>query len=98
MFNPPHPGHVLRDGVIGARLGVTDLATRLGVDRVTLSRVLNGRAGISAEMALRLEKALGTSAQAWLHMQDAYDLWQAERAPGFKRQIAKIERLDEQTA
>jgi len=78
MHNPPHPGEVLRDTVL-AELGVTDFARRLGVSRVALSRVINGRAAVSAEMALRLSAALGGSAESWLRMQAAYDLWRASR-------------------
>ena len=62
MHNPPHPGEVLRDTVL-AELSVTDFARRLGVSRVALSRVINGRAAVSAEMALRLSAALGGSAE-----------------------------------
>ena len=66
MHNPPHPGEVLRDGVFNdAEVSVTEFAARLGVTRVALSRVLNGKAGISADMALRLAAALGGSAQSW---------------------------------
>ena len=89
MHNPPHPGEVLRDGVFtDAGISVTDFAARLGVTRVALSRVLNGKAAISADMALRLAAALGGSAQSWLHMQANYDLWQAEKT--LKREVAKI--------
>jgi len=92
MHNPPHPGEVLRDGVFAdSTVSVTDFAQRLGVTRVTLSRMLNGKAGISAEMALRLAAALGGTAQSWLHMQANYDLWQAEKS--FKREVAKITTL-----
>lgn len=92
MHNPPHPGHVLRDGVFtDTGVTVTDFAKRLGVTRVALSRILNGRAGISADMAVRLAAALGGSAESWLHMQANYDLWQAEKA--LKREVAKIEPL-----
>jgi antitoxin HigA-1 len=92
MFNPPHPGEVLRDGVFTETgITVTQFAERLGVTRVALSRVLNGKAAISADMAVRLSAALGGSAQSWLHMQANYDLWHAQRA--LKRQIAKIEPL-----
>jgi antitoxin HigA-1 len=92
MFNPPHPGEVLRDGVFAdSAITVTEFAERLGVTRVALSRVLNGRAAISADMAVRLAAALGGSAQSWLHMQANYDLWHAQRA--LKRQLAKIEPL-----
>jgi len=93
MFNPPHPGEVLKDGVIDAGISVTELAERLKVDRVTLSRLLNGKAGVSAEMAVRLAKALDGTAESWLYMQAAYDLSQAERRPDLKRQVAKIEKL-----
>ena len=92
MHNPPHPGEVLRDGVFtDSQISVTDFAARLGVTRVALSRVLNGKAGISADMALRLAAALGGSAQSWLHMQANHDLWYAEKS--LKRAVSKIERL-----
>jgi len=84
MFNPPHPGLTLRDDVLPALgLSVTDAAQQLGVARVTLSRVLNGRAAISPEMALRIEAWLGVKrggeARLWLAEQSAYDIWQAEQ-------------------
>ncbi len=92
MRNPPHPGEVLRDGVFtDTGITVTDFAKRIGVTRVALSRVLNGKGGISADMAVRLSAALGGSAESWLHMQADYELWQAEKA--LKREIAKIEPL-----
>ena len=70
MHNPPHPGEILRDGVFAdTGISVTDFAQRLGVTRVALSRVLNGKAAISAEMAVRLAAALGGSATTWLHLQ-----------------------------
>jgi addiction module HigA family antidote len=84
MHNPPHPGETLRDDVLPALgLTVTDAATQLGVTRAALSRVLNGKAAISPEMALRLERWLGIDrggrASVWLAMQSACDLWVAER-------------------
>ncbi len=89
QFNPPHPGEVLRDGVFAdTGITVTEFAAHLGVTRVALSRVLNGKAAISADMAIRLAKALGGSATSWLHMQANFDLWHAERA--LKRATAKI--------
>jgi antitoxin HigA-1 len=92
QFNPPHPGEVLRDGVFaGTGITVTEFAGRLGVTRVALSRVLNGKASISADMAVRLSKALDGSAASWLHMQANYDLWHAERA--LKKSAAKIVKL-----
>lgn len=75
MFNPPHPGKVLRDYL--GDLSVTEAAMHLGVTRVALSRILNGSAGISADMALRLSEALGTSPDLWAGMQSQYDLWQS---------------------
>ena len=92
MHNPPHPGEVLRDGVFtDADITVTDFARRIGVTRVALSRILNGKAGVSADMAVRLAAALGGSAESWLHMHANYDLWKAEKA--LKREVAKIEPL-----
>lgn len=79
MFNPPHPGDVLKDGVMIEGVTVTGLAKQLGVTRVALSRVLNAHAGISADMALKLARVFGGSAESWLYMQANYDLWQAER-------------------
>lgn len=81
MFNPPHPGETLREDVLPALgLSVTQAASELGINRVTLSRVLNGKAGISIDLALRLEAWLdGPSAESWLKGQLAYDLWQAEQ-------------------
>lgn len=94
MFNPPHPGLTLRDDVLPALgLSVTDAAQQLGVSRVTLSRVLNGRAAISPEMALRIEAWLGVerggSARVWLAEQCAYDMWQA--AQKFKAVPMRVE-------
>jgi addiction module HigA family antidote len=78
MHNPPHPGEVLQGTVLGAgSVTVTEFAKQLGVSRVALSRVANGRAAVSADMALRLAAALGGSAESWLAMQAAYDLWHA---------------------
>src|SRR5258706_14836735 len=80
MHNPPHPGEVLADTVLGENgLSVSEFARKLGVSRVALSRVVNGRAAVSADMALRLADALGGSAESWLRMQATYDLWKASR-------------------
>jgi addiction module HigA family antidote len=76
MHNPPHPGEVLRELCIEPLgLSVTEAAEGLGVSRKTLSAVLNGRAGISPEMALRLSIAFETSPESWLNLQTQYDLW-----------------------
>jgi addiction module HigA family antidote len=77
MYNPPHPGEVLREQL--GKMPVSAAAAHLGISRVALSRILNGRAGISAEMSLRLSEALGTSPDLWLKMQLHYDLWIASR-------------------
>lgn len=78
MKNPPHPGYSIKDSCLEPLgLSVTTAAKALGIARHTLSRVLNGRAGISAEMAIRFEKAGWSNADHWLRMQAAYDLSQA---------------------
>ena len=80
MHNPPHPGKLVRRALIeGAKLSVTDAAKALNVGRVTLSKLLNEKAGISPEMAVRLSLALNTSSEMWVNMQAMYDLWQAEK-------------------
>jgi antitoxin HigA-1 len=80
MHNPPHPGEIIRDLCLEPLgLSVTDAAKALGVSRKTLSSILNGRAGISPEMALRLSQAFDTSPESWLNQQIQYDLWHAKR-------------------
>jgi addiction module HigA family antidote len=80
MHNPPHPGLVVKRALIDSTgLSVTDAAKALDVGRVTLSKLINGKAGISPEMAVRLSLALNTSSEMWLNMQMLYDLWQAEK-------------------
>lgn len=88
MHNPPHPGEIIRDLCLEPLgLTVTAAARALGVSRKTLSELLNGRAGVSAEMAVRLSMALGTSAESWLMQQAMYDLHQAR---GKKLKIARL--------
>ena len=83
MHNPPHPGEVLRELCIEPLgITVTDAARSLGVSRKTLSAILNERAGISPEMAIRLSKAFDTTAESWLNQQMQYDLWIANRSLG----------------
>jgi len=80
MFNPPHPGELLKEDVLPELdVTVTEAANQLGVTRVTLSRIINGKAGISPDMALRLAAWLNSSPESWLNMQLAYDLWQARQ-------------------
>lgn len=77
MFNPPHPGEVLREYL--GEMTVTEAAMRLGVSRVTLQRVVSGAAGISPDMAYRLAAAFGTSPELWAGMQMQFDLYQASK-------------------
>jgi antitoxin HigA-1 len=80
MHNPPHPGEVLKTLCLEPLdLSVTEAAKALDVSRKTLSAILNGRAGISPEMVVRLSIAFGTSAESWLSQQVQYDLWHAEQ-------------------
>jgi len=82
IFNPAHPGEVLRDYL--GEVSITEAASRLSITRAHLSRILNGHSSITAEMSLRLSSALGTSPDFWLKMQGQFDLWQASRAASVK--------------
>lgn len=87
MHNPPHPGLIVKRMLIdSAGLSVTDAAKALQVGRVTLSKLLNQKSGISPEMAVRLSLALNTSSEMWINMQSMYDLWRAEK----KRKQLKV--------
>jgi addiction module HigA family antidote len=86
MYNPPHPGELLREYLGAMKVG--DAAKRLRVARSTLSRLLNARAAFTAQMALRLADALGTEPEVWLDLQQQYDLWRASR-----RRRPKVERI-----
>lgn len=80
MFDPPHPGdHVRANCLEPLGLSITAAAKALGVARKTLSELVNGKSGISPEMAIRLEKAFGSSARHWMQLQMNYDLWHAEQ-------------------
>ena len=82
MHNPPHPGLLLKEYLEGYK--ITDVAKRLGVSRVTLSRILNGKAAITPEMALRFSRLLtNTTPNLWLNMQNNYDFWQVEQNQHF---------------
>ena len=103
MFNPPHPGLTLRDDILPALdLQVGEAAAQLGVDRTTLSKVVNGRAAISPSMALRIERWLGRdhggAAEVWLAQQTAYDLWQARVAAKASKTLSGVKALRLQTA
>jgi addiction module HigA family antidote len=80
MHNPPHPGEILRELCLEPlEISITEAAEGLGVSRKTLSAILNGRAGISPEMALRLSIAFDTTPESWLTQQSQYDLWVASQ-------------------
>lgn len=90
MHKPPHPGEILRELCLAPlQLSVTAAAAGLGVSRKTLSAILNGRAGISPEMAVRISIAFDTTAESWLRQQLQYDLWYAEQA----RKRIRVRRL-----
>ncbi len=90
MCNPPHPGEILRELCLEPLgISVTAAASGLDVSRKTLSSILNGRAGISPEMAVRLSIAFETSSESWLNQQSQYDLWQAEQ----RRDSLQVSRL-----
>lgn len=90
MHNPAHPGEVLRDW-LPEEMTVTQAAKELQISRVTLSKLLNGRTGLTAAMALRLSAWLGTTPDVWLGIQTQWDLWQAEQQP--QPNIKPLERL-----
>jgi len=90
MHNPPHPGEVLKKLCLEPlNLTVTAAARSLGVSRKTLSSILNGRGGISPEMAVRLSMAFDTTAESWLNQQLQYDLWHAEK----NRKLLRVTKL-----
>ena len=92
MKNPPHPGRIVRQECIEPLgLTVTEAVRALGVTRQTLNNVVNGRAGVSPEMAIRLSKAFGSSPEVWLGLQLEYDLAQAEKNAG----RIKVERVEQ---
>lgn len=91
MFNPPHPGSILKEDVLPELgISVTEAAAQLGLARETFSRAINGKSAISVDMAIRLEAWLNKpTAESWLHMQAEHDLWQARQ-----NQIPNIELIN----
>lgn len=90
MHNPPHPGEIIKELCLEPlELSVTEAAEALGVSRKTLSSIINGKSGISPEMAVRLSIAFDTSSESWLNQQTQYDLWQAEK----HRKELRVKRL-----
>ena len=91
MHNPPHPGEFIREVYLEPHsMTGRQLASNLRVSPSTLNRILQGRSGISPEMALRLSKALGRSPESWLAMQDNYELWHARRSVD----LASVEKVE----
>jgi addiction module HigA family antidote len=88
VHNPAHPGEILRE-YLPEGVSIGEVAKRLGVTRPAPYALLNGRSGVSAPLALRLEGALGTSAEMWLNMQASHDLWRARKRP------SRVKRLPE---
>lgn len=97
MHSPPHPGEILKEDVL-PELGmtITKAAASLHLTRRALSRVLNGRASVSADMALRLGQWLGNDAEVWLRLQAAHDLWQAAKKP--RPSIARVHVIERESA
>jgi addiction module HigA family antidote len=89
MFNPAHPGRILKEDLAGR--SITEVARHLGIARVTLSRILNGQAGITPEMSLRLSEALGTSPDFWFKMQAQFDFWQATQKK--RKKVAPLRKV-----
>lgn len=80
MHNPPHPGEIIKELCLEPLgVSITEAAKALGISRKTLSGIINGKAGISPEMAVRLSIAFNTSSESWMNQQAQYDLWQAEQ-------------------
>jgi antitoxin HigA-1 len=82
MYNPPHPGRILKDALSSIPMSVTEFADHIGVSRVTLSRILNERAGITPEMSIKISQAFGQGepGDIWYKVQTTHDFWQASRA------------------
>jgi antitoxin HigA-1 len=95
MRKPPHPGFGIRDLIENAGMSVTDAARKLGVTRQALNNLVNGKAGISPEMAIRLEKVFGGTAEQWLRVQTAYDLAEArQRQADITRNLKRLDRSE----
>ena len=93
MHNPAHPGELLTGWLEDLGTNVTRFADHIGISRVMLSRVLNGRSSVSADMDLRLAEALGTSAGYWLAMQTQRDLWEAKKHAKERKKIRRMQSL-----
>ncbi len=98
MHNPAHPGELLAGWLADLEVTVTSFATHIGVSRPMLSRVLNGRSAVSADMDLRLSEALGTTPGFWLQMQTQRDLWTARASARKRKRIKRMAAPDLQVA
>lgn len=93
MYNPPHPGKSIKDGLDAIPMTITKFAAHLGVSRVQLSRVINGRAGITAELSIKLSEAFGQKTpNLWFKMQNKHDFWQAAHAKRKKVRALKLQK------
>ena len=95
MHEPLHPGFIVKEALIdieGANLTVTEAADKLGVTRTTLSRLLNGRAGLSPAMAFRLAKLFGNSVEMWINLQAQYDVWVIQQQPPNKFKVKPLKK------
>ncbi len=98
MHNPAHPGELLAGWLAGLEVTVTSFATHIGVSRPMLSRILNGRSAVSADMDLRLSEALGTTPGFWLEMQAQRDLWTARASARKRKRVKRMAAPDLQVA
>jgi addiction module HigA family antidote len=98
MKNPPHPGELVRESIHDLRLTVSEVARGLGMTRQQLHNVMAGRSAVTAQLAVKLEKAFGSTADTWLAMQAAYDLAQARAAADLKKVPDYTSRLAEEAA
>ncbi len=94
MYNPPHPGRILKDALENIPMSISAFAAHIGVSRVNLSRIVNCRAGFTPDMSLKVSEALGQgSSGIWFRMQNDYDLWQASHAKRKKVRTLKGQTL-----
>ncbi|GAK25206.1 MULTISPECIES: HigA family addiction module antitoxin [Serratia] len=90
MFNPPHPGELIKETMETLNLSARGLAKALDVAPSTVQRLINGKSDISPEMAIRLSIVIGSSERVWMEMQDTYDLWHARQSID----VSKLRKLD----
>lgn len=96
MHSPPHPGEVLKDALQGLAMTVTEFAAHIGVSRGNLSRLLNGRSGVTPEMSIRISAAFGQSPDLWFKLQNAYDFYCAKQVS--KSRVRRIEGVQRRAA